>query len=148
MHPRVHPLLATAAASWVTVGCCFGFVMGYVRFNNVPRAMRGFEKVIAVIVFVLLVAGVSTWLFRALRKTLTVREARAGATSFAVFLPICLCVALAVVGQIAGGYAEQWWGTAFALIGAFIGVLVATTLMTAAGVMIAVRISRQSSAFF
>jgi len=85
-------------------------------------------KATVVLLLVFLPTGIATWwILRKLQARYTQREARAVATAFAVFTPVSLLIAI-VLSQIPGGYAA-FLGPAFGLVGAFVGIVVMTTIL-------------------
>jgi hypothetical protein len=129
------------AALIVTAGC-FALVWSSIPLGVETdlRPVRG-EILGALACFVPI--GVATvWIFRKLRTAYPRREARAVATAFGVFTPISLMVSL-VLAEITGGYAEALAGRpSFGLIGAVVGTVVITALLSFLVCMLVLRVTR------
>jgi hypothetical protein len=129
MRDRFWLFIVVGKAALITILGWFGLVLGVVGSKI---AMTSGEQQILKATIVLLVvfvpAGIATWwIFRKLQARYTRREARAAATAFGVFTPVSLSIAT-VLSQIPGGYSASL-GRAFAVIGAFVGVVVMTTIL-------------------
>jgi hypothetical protein len=82
-------------------------------------------------VMVLTPIGVAVWwIFKKLRPNYSARTARKGAMAFGVFTPVSWGVAFPL-SALVGGYSEFWTGHSFfALVGAFVGVVTMTALLS------------------
>jgi hypothetical protein len=75
--------------------------------------------------------GVAVWrIYKKLRPDYPARTARKGATAFGVFIPVSLGVAFPL-STLVGGYSEDLARLPFfGLVGAFVGVVILTALLS------------------
>lgn len=81
------------------------------------------------------------WMFRKLQAYCTRREARAAAIAFAVLAPVSFGIAF-LLSEISGGYAELLLGSPFALVGAFVGIVVIATIVNFVLCLFTLRLTR------
>jgi hypothetical protein len=121
-------LLVVAQASTLAVSALFalGFVaMPLVLEPASPRSLQAAAAVLAL----LLPGGVAGWyIFRKLCRYYPRSEARTMAKSFGGFNPI-LSILSMILAEIPGGYAGSG-GRLFGLVGAFLGVVFVTTVLS------------------
>ena len=118
--------IAVGKAALIAAIGCFALVLGVLVFKIV---MTPGEREILGVTMAFLPTGVAAWwIFRKLQARYKRREARAVATAFAVFTPVSLLIAI-VLSQIPGGYAA-FMGAPFFLVGAFVGIVVMTTILS------------------
>jgi hypothetical protein len=142
MRNRFWLFVAVGKAALIT--CVCALVVGVLSFRI---AVTHVEQEILGAVIAIIPSGIAAWwMFRKLRAHCTRREARAVALTFGVFTPVSLGVAL-VLAQIPGGYAEALLGGPFALVGAFAGTVVMTTLLSFLACLLALSVTRRIESF-
>ena len=141
MRNTLRLLLFVAEASLLTITVYFALVLaaapGLLK-SDVPRSAQGVAVVLTVI---LPIGAAAWWIFRKLCPEYPRREARATAIAFGLFTPISLLIA-ALFAQIPGGYAG-FLGRPFGLIGAFLGMVVMTTVLSFVPTVLALWITRR-----
>jgi hypothetical protein len=105
-------------------------------------ATHGEEQNLAATMVFLPTAIAVWWMFRALQAYCTRREARAVATTFAMFSPVSLFTAM-LVGEFSGGYADQLLGSPFGLVGAYVGIVAMTTFVSFVLCLLTLRVTRR-----
>lgn len=139
MRETARSFVLVAEAALVVTAACFALS------GLQPLLPRAGEEVLGMLMAFVPTSLTAWWIFRRLCTRSSRRHARAVAIAFGVFAPVGLVVGLAVA-QIPGSYADIWFGRPFGLVGAFVGVLVATFLVSfipsAAAVWLTRRLSR------
>jgi hypothetical protein len=117
------------ATLFLTVGS-IGLVLALTKLGFDPDVKTPPTVPVGLIIAVLLPSfAASAWMLRKLRKTYSVREARAVSIAFGLCAPIFLGISM-VFGEITGGYAEALGGdNFFILVGAFGGPFVITAFL-------------------
>lgn len=125
--------LPTVVAQAVTIAMTGPLALAVVAIlPGTPTQPRVEEAIGAVGALIPTVVG-AWWLYRKLRVRLTEREARKAAFAFGWFTPVSLVVAI-VLAQIPGGLADAILGPRFALVGALVGFVAVTDLLSFAAV--------------
>ena len=117
------------AALIVTAGC---FAMAWssilLGIDTDLKPVRA--EILGVLACFIPVGLATAWMLRKLLTVYPKREARAVSIAFALFTPISLVVSL-VLAEITGGYAEALAGRpSFGLIGAIVGTMAITALLS------------------
>jgi len=131
MSDRFWLFIIVGKAALITVLLWFGLVLVGLLGSKIEMTSGEPQILKATVLFllVLLPTGIATWWsFRKLQSHYPPREARAAATALAVFTPVSLLIAI-LLAQIPGGYADLLLGSPFGLVGAFVGVVVVTTIL-------------------
>jgi len=133
-------LSSVAKATIATgIGWCLLVVLGSVLPGpSAGPIARAFILVAAVLVPFVLGAW---WMFRRLRSRYDRRLARSVTTVFVICTPIFLGAAMPL-GQLIGGRAEALFGSGFAALGAFSGVILITTCLSFIACVVARSVTR------
>jgi hypothetical protein len=99
--------------------------------------------VVAVVLGVPLAAA-AAWVFRALQRDYSRREAVAAAISYVVFAPFAVAVGL-LVALVPGSYADLALGPPFGFIGSVTGFLFVMVALSVLICLLAVRFARKTS---
>jgi hypothetical protein len=130
-------------ASLITTATYFGLILALLPLLQRPSLPRGVQ-VVALAVVVLTPVGVAAWwISKKLRSDYTARTARAAAIAFGVFTPVSLGVAFPL-SAILGAYSEGLAGYPFfGLVGAFVGVVLVTALLSFVPCLFTIWIARR-----
>ena len=105
-------------------------VLGAFRLGLDPEGKSAGAELVFLATALFPTIAAAGWLLRKLRTVYTRREARAMSIAFGVLTPIFLGISM-VFGEISGGYAEALVGRPlFGTMGAFVGALLLTTLLS------------------
>jgi len=127
MHTATKLLNDLAIASLVATTAYFVPVLIVLAFH-LSLTRHGEERLGVVMAFV--PSGLAAYLlFRKLRNRYSSRPALWTSIVFVIFAPVSLLVAI-VLAPFPGGYADLLLGGPFALIGAFVGIIVVITVLT------------------
>lgn len=113
-----------------TATAYFGLLLALLPLLQKPSLPR-FVQVAVQAAAVLTPIGVGAWwIFRKLRPDYPARTARKGAIAFGVFMPVSWGVAFPL-STLVGGYSEDLARLPFfGLVGAFVGVVILTALLS------------------
>jgi hypothetical protein len=126
MRTHLWLLKAVGGAALIATLVAFLLVLGVFGLKIAPTRV---EETIFGALMVFLPNGSATWwLFRKLRDHYTSREARSVTIAFAILTPVSLAIAM-VLPELSGDYAELFQGSRFAIVGAFVGTVVITTIL-------------------
>jgi formate hydrogenlyase subunit 3/multisubunit Na+/H+ antiporter MnhD subunit len=130
------------ATLFLAVGS-IGLVLALAKVGFDPDVKATPAILAGLIVTVLLPSfAASAWLLRKLRKTHSVREARAVSIAFGLCAPILLGVSMAF-GGVTGGYAEALGGGgSFILVGAFGGPFILTAFLSLLVCAVVLRVTK------
>jgi len=130
MRDKFWLFIVVGEAALMTTTGYIALVLGVLGFKIVTTL--GEPQILKAAIGFLLVflpTGFATWwIFRKLQARHTRREARAVATAFGVFTPASLLIAI-VLAVVPGSYAELLLGSPFAPVGAFVGIVLMTTIL-------------------
>lgn len=116
-----------AIASLVATTAYFVPVLVVLAFHL--ALTRRAEEMMGVVMAFLPGALAAYPLFRKLRNRYSSRPALCTSIVFLIFAPVSLLVAI-VLAPLPGGYADLFLGGPFALVGAFLGIVVVITVLT------------------
>src|ERR1700722_7446623 len=123
------PLIVGKAAPIVAAGC-FAVIFVSMLLGVNPDSKPLVREILGALACFLPIGVATAWVFRKLRTVYSRREARAMSIAFCLFTPISLGASL-VLSEITGGIAEAIAGERyFGLIGAFVGTVIVTALLS------------------
>jgi hypothetical protein len=130
MRITVRLFLIVGAASLITTTAYFGLVLALLPLLQRPILPRLVQVPVLAVVVLTPVVGAAWWMFKKLREYYPVRRARAAAIVFGLFTPVSLGVAFPL-STLAGAYSEGLGRYPFfGLLGAFVGVVIMTALIS------------------
>ncbi len=127
MHTATKLLNDLVIASLIATTAYFVPVLVVLAFHL--SLTRHGEEMLGMVMAVLPSGLAAYLLFRRLRNRYSTRPALWTSIVFAIFAPVSLLVAI-VLAPFPGGYADLLLGGPFAWIGAFVGIIVVTTILT------------------
>jgi fructose-specific phosphotransferase system IIC component len=129
-------------ASLVADGGFLALVFTLARFGPNPDYISAWAEILILVACFLPLGVATAWMFRKLQTFHTRREARAVTIAFGLFTPISMGVSL-VLAEITGGYAQVLVGPMiFGLIGAFVGSVLITALLSSLVCALVLRVTR------
>jgi hypothetical protein len=113
-----------------TTAAYFGLFFALLPLLRRPNLPRLVEVPVMAVAVLTPVAVASWWIFKNLRPNYSARTARKGAIAFGVFMPVSWGVAFPL-STLSGAALGDWAGIHFfGLVGAFVGVVAMTALLS------------------
>lgn len=117
-------------ASLITTTMYFGVILALLPVLRRPNLPRIVQAVVLAVTLATPIGAAAWWIFKKLRPNYSQRTARAAAIAFGLFTPVSLGVGV-LLSTIIGAYAEGLAGYPFfGLAGAFLGIVIVTTLLS------------------
>lgn len=139
MRDKLWLLTVAGKAALITTGGIFALTFALTGSKNL--ATRGADEIFLIMALIPVVIA-AWWMFRKLQLRCTRREAAAVATLVAVLTPVSVGAGM-LFGELSGGLTEYVLGLLFPLVGAFVGVVVMTTLINFALSLLTLWMTRQ-----
>lgn len=129
-------------AALIAAGGLFALVLALTLFGFNPDHKPAWAEILVLVACFLPLGVATAWMFRKLRTVYSRREARAVSIGFGLFTPVSLGVAL-VLAEITGGFSQVLAGSMIlGLIGAFVGAVVITAVLSSLVCALVLRVTR------